>query len=679
MLLFLCDLHDTIKYKMERKNEMITINKISKASAIDYAAEELRKYLKMMMPEGEDVFIEYAPDATDGFRLGMMQDFGLDVSDVPDTNLDDIIYFDCNESGGIIAGDNPRAVLLAVYEYLRAQGCRWLMPGIDGELIPVKNIQPAKLRHVPSMRYRGWASEGTVYQQGMVEAIEFMPKLGMNLFMVEFKFPKSYYERYYNHDGNKYRPAEPVSDTTVMQWKRHLEAELSKRGLLYHDMGHGFTYEPLGIPCGEGWSTDYDSKLTEEQRNLIAKINGKREIFHIPINTNLCMSNPKAREKVTSYVVEYARQHRSVNGLHVWLADAKNNHCECAECQKLRPTDFYVTLLNEIDEALSAADLDTKIVFISYMDTCWAPLENTIKNPDRFILMLAPISRRYDSSLDATKIPTELPPYVRNKLSMPPTLEDFFGHFNKWRERWHGPNISFEYHFWRAMFLRDVTGINLARVLYNDVGAYLENGINGILEDGSQRSFFPNGFAFYSYARTMFNKETPFEEILEDYYSAAYGKEWKKIYSYMQEITEAFDIGYLSKSKSKNTKISDYYNPEHAASLNKVTAICREARKTLDSFTSIEYRLRTTSLKLLKYHLTYVEMLAEAYAYKALGDDKTAREKYDTLVDTMAKAELDIQQYYDHGLCCKALATVFIKTVTHNEYMDVEEKTEKKK
>jgi hypothetical protein len=313
------------------------------------------------------------------------------------------------------------------------------------------------------------------------------------------------------------------------------------------------------------------------------------------------------------------------------------------------------------------------------MDTCWAPLENTIRNPDRFILMLAPISRRYDSSLDAKKIPTELPPYVRNKLSMPPTLEDFFGHFNKWRESWHGANISFEYHFWRAMFLRDVTGINLARVLHNDVKAYLENGIDGILEDGSQRSFFPNGFAFYSYARTMFNKETPFEEILADYYYTAYGKEWKKIYSYMQKLCTAFDIAYLSKSKSKNPKISDYYNPEHASSLDKVKAICREARNTLDSFTGIEYRLHSVSLKLLKYHLDYIEMLAEAYAYKALGDDTAAREKYDGLVDTMAKAELDIQQYYDHGLCCKALATVFIKTVTHNEYMDVEEKAEKKK
>ena len=81
---------------------MLTINKISSASAIDYAAEELRKYLRMMMPHSGRVIINYAPEAKSGFRLGLMQDFGLDVSDAEDTELDDIIYIDTDREGGII-------------------------------------------------------------------------------------------------------------------------------------------------------------------------------------------------------------------------------------------------------------------------------------------------------------------------------------------------------------------------------------------------------------------------------------------------------------------------------------------------------------------------------------------------------------------------------------------------
>ena len=156
---------------------MLTINKITSASPVDYAAEELKKYLRMMMPECGDIKISYNPTAADGFRLGLMQDFGLDVSDADDAELDDIVYIDCDEVGGIIAGDNPRSVLLAVYEYLRQMGCRWLFPGVDGEFIPMQDIKPVKYRHLATTRYRGWCNEGSEYQQCMLDAIDFIPKV----------------------------------------------------------------------------------------------------------------------------------------------------------------------------------------------------------------------------------------------------------------------------------------------------------------------------------------------------------------------------------------------------------------------------------------------------------------------------------------------------------------------
>ena len=76
---------------------MFYINKITSNSTVDFAAEELKKYLRMMMPEGGDVKISYNPDARDGFRLGLMEDLGLDTSDAEDTFLYDILYIDCDE------------------------------------------------------------------------------------------------------------------------------------------------------------------------------------------------------------------------------------------------------------------------------------------------------------------------------------------------------------------------------------------------------------------------------------------------------------------------------------------------------------------------------------------------------------------------------------------------------
>ena len=95
---------------------MYTIKKITSSPIVDFAAEELKKYLRMMKPRAGEIKIEYAPDATEGFRLGVMSDFGLDTSEAPDIELDDIIHIDTDEKGGIIAGSNARSVLLAVYK-----------------------------------------------------------------------------------------------------------------------------------------------------------------------------------------------------------------------------------------------------------------------------------------------------------------------------------------------------------------------------------------------------------------------------------------------------------------------------------------------------------------------------------------------------------------------------------
>ena len=98
---------------------MLRITKINSDCTIDFAAEELKKYLRMMMPEAGDVKIFYDAEEKEGFRLGLMESFGLDLSDATDPRVDDVLYIDCDENGGIISGSNPRSVLLSVYEYLR--------------------------------------------------------------------------------------------------------------------------------------------------------------------------------------------------------------------------------------------------------------------------------------------------------------------------------------------------------------------------------------------------------------------------------------------------------------------------------------------------------------------------------------------------------------------------------
>ena len=76
---------------------------------------------------------------------------------VEDPTLDDAIAIDVRSRQGIIAGTNPRAVLIATYRYLTELGCRWVRPGTDGEIIPAVDaglhadlvLQPVGRRESP--------------------------------------------------------------------------------------------------------------------------------------------------------------------------------------------------------------------------------------------------------------------------------------------------------------------------------------------------------------------------------------------------------------------------------------------------------------------------------------------------------------------------------------------------
>ena len=106
----------------KKEYKMYFINKITSSPVVDYAAEELKKYLRMMMPDAGDVAILYDPEAKDGFRLGFLEDFGL-KNEAEDPVLDDVVHVDADKSGGILAGSNPRSVLFAVYRFFKENGC----------------------------------------------------------------------------------------------------------------------------------------------------------------------------------------------------------------------------------------------------------------------------------------------------------------------------------------------------------------------------------------------------------------------------------------------------------------------------------------------------------------------------------------------------------------------------
>ncbi len=628
---------------------MFTINKFSANETVDFAASELKKYLRMMMPNGGDIKIAYAPDATDGFRLGLMQDAGLDVSDVKDPELDDILYIETTKTGGIIAGDNPRSVLMAVYEFLRQNGCRWLFPGIDGEYIPMKDIQAVKYRHAASCRYRGHCIEGGCTQQDLFDNFDFLPKVGMNVFQMQFFVPTLFYKRAYQHVKNdKLRPPEPLSATTVLQWKTACEAELSKRGLQFHDVGHGWNIASFGVDTSVGWSAIKTEDLTEEARNNLALYKGERKLHDSnSLFAQMCLSSAAARKQVASYVADYAAIHSNVDYLHVWLGDGHDNHCECEECVKKTVSDWYVVLLNDIDRELTERSLKTRIVFINYNESIWAPQTERIKNPDRFTLMMAPISRTYTTTMTGKEV--KLPPFVRNDITGAKDLDTFMAHYKEWRKVWDGAAFAFEYHFWRYQYC-DPSGMFVAKRIFKDIECYKENDVDGLIACACIRSFFPTGFPYYVFARKQFDISLSLDEIMEEYFSCAFGEDWKQFVAYLDEVSECFGDRYLDRKESADPAVSLFYNPERAEKLRHTPEVLAKGADLIKSHYNSDDRIKTVSVRLLEEHAKHFALLANAFSYKADGQSEKALEEFWKLTRMLREREVYYEKYFDYSI-----------------------------
>lgn len=635
---------------------MAMIYKLRDDTTLDYAAQELKKYLRMMMTESGDYPIRLDPAAKDGFRLGLLEDFGLPC-EAEDPVLDDVIHVETTTEGGILAGSNPRSVLFAVYRMLRENGCRWLYPGVDGEYIPtIDALQPVKYHKLADVRIRGFCDEGCESQTCMLEAAEFYPKLEMNAFFLEWFVPNGYYNRYYTHMWNpESRIPEPLDDRQILQWRRQVETEVNKRGMILAAIGHGWTCRPFGFPDSNNATNTYtDLNYSEEQMSVVALRNGKREFFRkMPIYTNLCMSNPKVRTAFAQAVADYAESHPNLTYLRLSLSDGNCNHCECDECRKMRPADWYVKILNEADEELTKRNLPVRLTFSAYLDTYFAPQHERIQNPSRFIMGYCPIGRNYLSSITPDSVIPEPMEYVRNKWERKKmNTEGTFALLKKWQEVWKGPIYNFEYHFWRHQFL-DPGGQALARRLYEDVRSTAFMGIQGYIEDGSQRSAWPNGFCVYIYAATLMDRNCDFEAVREDYFRHAYGEDWQQALALLEEITNTFDFAYMEGTKSKDPRISDYYDPERVPQLDHIKELAARERALAKSHLVMPYRPQTVSWRLLLRHAEFCELFAGMFREKALGNNYRALELAKEFCEDFGKYELELERYYDHGLACR--------------------------
>jgi len=260
-------------------------------------------------------------------------------------------------------------------------------------------------------------------------------------------------------------------------------------------------------------------------------------------------------------------------------------------------------------------------------------------------MLFAPIHRSYAVSLPAGE-PEKPLKYVRNQNVYPNNLAWSFEYLKEWQRTWSGACVVYEYHFWRHQTY-DLSGLITAKRVHDDVKIYKERGVNGIIQDGSQRSFFPNGFAFYTYARTLFDTSLSYEEILEDYYSNAYGKDWRKFRDYLKNIYDKLPFAYFSRDEAKKRN-GVHCDAEQAKRIAEIRELTKVGRELMQEHLDSDYRAQIFSVRLLEYHADFCDLISDWMLAKANGENELATELYEKARVEFGKYESEIQAYYDH-------------------------------
>ena len=127
------------------------IYQLGSEKAVEFAADELKKYLQRILGKDTSVVLEkkenFNQAVKDVIWVGTSEKFHSDLGlEVQNPELDDAIAIEVEGGSGIISGVNPRSVLLGVYRFLTEIGCRWVRPGLDGEILPSGKVPILQFR-----------------------------------------------------------------------------------------------------------------------------------------------------------------------------------------------------------------------------------------------------------------------------------------------------------------------------------------------------------------------------------------------------------------------------------------------------------------------------------------------------------------------------------------------------
>jgi len=303
-----------------------------------FAADELKKYLRQM--SGATLQETSEPDSSPVILVGLRKDLG-DVSFTPPKSGFDGYAIHITPERIILAGDNPRGVLYAVYDLLEQAGCRWWHPTLDPkdpEVVPEKKDivfaagTKSESGRIELRVYNGSAFFFWIHCDRILPQIDWAAKNRFNVISWQA----------HHEPGSVQKELEQMRDCGALD-------EMDKRGLSLHGPCHSF---PFFLPT---------EKYFDEHPEWFGLRDGKRRPNggEWPA-VNYCWSNKEANTEFIGNVVAFVKQWPQLKILNMVPIDG-GIVCQCDKCQERGGSNLIIELFNRIADRLEETAPDVTL------------------------------------------------------------------------------------------------------------------------------------------------------------------------------------------------------------------------------------------------------------------------------------------------------------------------------
>lgn len=376
-----------------------------------------------------------------------------------------------------LAGDGPRGLLYAVYDLLEAVGCRWVLPGFDGEHLPHYDeleLPSETLEQQPSFAGRCLILGHDYYLR---DAEDWIIWAARNRFNTIF---------FHTID-------EPLALAAC-----HLSAWQSVREKLLPLLRERSMTIELG---GHGLAALVPRKLFKVSPEAFRFDGTKRTPDH-----NFCPSSPEAQALLRRNGRSFFLANPEADIYHLWADDiVGGGWCQCEKCASLSPSDQALLSINILAQELARLKPEARIAHLAYHDTLAAP--SRVEVLPQVVLTYAPRMRSYGHAFGDPDSPVN-----SEQLQ---ALKDNLAYFASSERPEIGTRV-FEYYLDGLLF--KAVAPPTASLMREDIRAYKAAGVHTMqaLMVNVRPWVFPPLNA-YLFARLIWDCEQSEQQILEDY------------------------------------------------------------------------------------------------------------------------------------------------------------------